>query len=497
MAGGKRKKTRNLILLVLLLVIAVGAYAAITLWPEEEAENTEIATEERTVLVEIEDDAVTKLEFKGQSTGMVLVQEEGIWYREDDRECPMNQTYTRNMASVIGGLTASKTVNENPESLGDYGLDDPKVWVRVYDAEGNSAEVSVGMKSPRGDGCYVAVEGKPAVYLATTSLLTQFQYSETQLIAKHTTPTLDPMSITHILIEKADGNVDLSWESGNEFDSTGYNPWLIKQGFDQIMPGNSDTINVLVENYADFPLGDCVEYSCEDPAKYGLADPTAHLSLVYYVQVEIGETNAETGEPETKLEFYSFGLKVGDSDGNGRYYVQLDETDAVYLMAQTDVDPMIQVDPYNYVSRLPGLVNIAQVDTVTIEYGDAKHEMKLTREMVTETDEDGNETEEEVTHYFLDGREVKKKELTGPYQEMIGVAIDGLVDQEIADQNSQEPILTLTYDRTGAGMDPIVTRFYPYNDNFNRISVNDLSIFRVNIRDVESLITMFEELFAE
>jgi len=80
---------------------------------------------------------------------------------------------------------------------------------------------------------------------------------------------------------------------------------------------------------------------------------------------------------------------------------------------------------------------------------------------------------------------------------MIGVAIDGLVDQEIADQNSQEPILTLTYDRTSAGMEPIVTRFYPYNDNFNRISVNDLSIFRVNIRDVESLITMFDELFAE
>jgi len=177
--------------------------------------------------------------------------------------------------------------------------------------------------------------------------------------------------------------------------------------------------------------------------------------------------------------------------------VQLDETEAVYLMAESDVDPMIQVDPYNYVSRLPGLVNIAQVDTVTIEYGDAKHEMKLTREMVTETDEDGNETEEEVTHYFLNGKEVKKKELTTPYQEMIGVAIDGLVDQEIADQNSQEPILTLTYDRTSAGMEPIVTRFYEYNDNFNRISVNDLSIFRVNIRDVESLITMFDELFAE
>ena len=36
MAGGKKKKTKNLLLLVGLLIVAVGAYAVIALWPKKE-----------------------------------------------------------------------------------------------------------------------------------------------------------------------------------------------------------------------------------------------------------------------------------------------------------------------------------------------------------------------------------------------------------------------------------------------------------------------------
>ena len=76
---------------------------------------------------------------------------------------------------------------------------------------------------------------------------------------------------------------------------------------------------------------------------------------------------------------------------------------------------------------------------------------------------------------------------------MIGLAIDGLVDAEIVAQNSDVPLLTMTYDRTSAGLEPVVTQFYAYNDNFNRISVDGISFFRVNIRDVESLIAKARE----
>ena len=261
MAGGKKKKTKNLLLLVGLLIVAVGAYAVIALWPKKEPKEVNSGTNERTTLVELDSEKVVKLEYQGQNSSMTLVKEEDTWYREDDREFPVNQAYANAMVNIAAGLSASKTINETPDSLGDYGLDTPTVWVRLTDSDGTTAEVKAGMKSPAGDGCYVVVNDSQIVYLATASLLTQFQYTENQMIAKHSTPSIAPEKITKILLEKPEGTLELSLEPGNEMDTTGYNPWLVKQGFAEVMPGNSDTIQVLVDNYASFPLGDCVEYS--------------------------------------------------------------------------------------------------------------------------------------------------------------------------------------------------------------------------------------------
>ncbi|MCI8627287.1 MAG: DUF4340 domain-containing protein [Lachnospiraceae bacterium] len=497
MAGGKKKKTKNLLLLVGLLIVAVGAYAVIALWPKKEPKEVNSGTNERTTLVELDSEKVVKLEYQGQNSSMTLVKEEDTWYREDDREFPVNQAYANAMVNVAAGLSASKTINETPDSLGDYGLDTPTVWVRLTDSDGTTAEVKAGMKSPAGDGCYVVVDDSQIVYLATASLLTQFQYTENQMIAKHSTPSIAPEKITKILLEKPEGTLELSLEPGNEMDTTGYNPWLVKQGFAEVMPGNSDTIQVLVDNYASFPLGDCVEYSCSNPEQYGLKEPAASLNLIYYEDEETGETDEETGEAITEQKYYNFGLKVGGKDESGNYYVQLDGTESVYQMAAETVDAMIDLKAYDYVSRLPGLVNISQVDRITIEYGSTKHEMRLERHMETTTDSEGEETEEEVIQYFLEEKEVEKSDFSASYQKMIGVAIDGLVDDEIVAENSDVPVLTMTFDRTGAGLAPVVTQFYTYNENFNRISVDGISFFRVNIRDVESLIEMFEELFAE
>lgn len=439
---------------------------------------------------------VVKLEYKGQNSSMAVVKEGEIWYKDDDREFPLNQGYVGAMVSTLSGLTAAKTVTEAPENLADYGLETPKVWARITDADGSRAEVRVGIQSPAGDGCYVTVNDSRTVYLATTALMTQFAYTENQMIAKMSVPAIDQDSIMKILIEKPEGNLELSLEVGNELDMTGYNPWLLRQGFPEVLPGNTDVIEEMLVNYTEFPLGDCVEYSCAEPEKYGLAEPSAVLKLVTYKREETGETDEETGEAVTEMKFYDFGMKIGGKNEAGSYYVQLEGSDAVYLMSEEEVDKKINVDAYGCVITLPGLVNIADVDQVTLDYAGGQHVMKLERSMETTVDGEGKETGEEATTYFLDDKEVEKSDFTKVYQRMIGVSIDGLADAEVAAQASGKPVLTMTYDRTGAGKKPVVVEFFEYNDNFNRISVNGSSLFRVNIRDVESLIGLFEETFS-
>ena len=111
MAGGKKKKTKNLLLLVGLLIVAVGAYAVIALWPKKEPKEVNSGTNERTTLVELDSEKVVKLEYQGQNSSMTLVKEEDTWYREDDREFPVNQAYANAMVNIAAGLSASKTID--------------------------------------------------------------------------------------------------------------------------------------------------------------------------------------------------------------------------------------------------------------------------------------------------------------------------------------------------------------------------------------------------
>lgn len=496
--AGMKKKTKKMLLLLVVLVLVIAAYAVITLWPEKEVEqNVTDIMADRTVLIDMADDAVAKVEFKGPNAAMVLVREDGFWYNDDDRDFPVNQSYATSMANILAGASSMKTINEKPENLADYGLTEPVVWARVTDTEGNSHEIRVGLREPSGGGRYVCVDDEQVVYLAANTMATQFEYSKNQMIEKHSVPTITPVNICGIMVESPERTLEMKFDSENIWNSTGYMSWVMLQGFDDIMPANVDKINAQVEMYADFSLGECVTYRAEDPAQYGLDEANGtHLQLIYFEHVETGEVD-ESGNPVTTPQYYTFGLTFGDKNEDGHYYLTLDGTEAVYLMDAARVEPMINLEPYDFVHRLPGLVNIKDVDRVIIEFGGSKYTMNLTREMVMETDKDGNEKEEEVTHYFLEDLEVEKEELTDAYIELIGVAIDGLVDEEVAAQASQTPRMTITYERDKAGLEPIVTQFFEYNENFNRMSVNGVSVFRCNVRDVDYLMDMIEDLFTD
>ncbi|MBR6396429.1 MAG: hypothetical protein IKS09_05620, partial [Lachnospiraceae bacterium] len=175
-------------------------------------------------------------------------------------------------------------------------------------------------------------------------------------------------------------------------------------------------------------------------------------------------------------------------------YVNLEGTSAVYYMKAETVTKMKELTPYDYVSKLPGLVNIQQVDNVTIEYQGKTHVMKLIRTETEKENDKGEKETEEETKYYFDNKEVTKDKFNEVYTPIIGVRSDGLVDPENVKEN-EEPVIKITYDRSSEGLDRVVSEIYNYNDNFGRISVNGLSYFRINVRDIENLINIFESSF--
>lgn len=490
-----KKKTKNLLFLLAALVVVVGALALTTLLGGDKKEEAPAFVKQSVKLNEIEAENVVSLSFDGPNLSLDIEKEDGTWKRTDDKDFPLNQDYVDSMVKAVAGLTAIKKITDEPADIAEFGLADPSCRVKITDNTGASFEVLVGERGPQGDGCFIKTTDSNTIYLGNMSLQTQYQYTETQMIAKLSTPTIEPAQITRILLEKPEGNFELSLEYGNELDSTGYCPWLIRQGFETVLPGNSDAVQAQVDNYATFPLGDALEYDCKDLGKYGL-DPehATKLTLTYYDMVDGDETD-EIGNPIKVPEYHTFAINFGALNDTGFYnYVNLDGTSAVYYMKAETVTKMTELTPYDYVSKLPGLVNIQQVDDVTIEYQGKTHVMKLIRTQTEKENDKGEKETEEETKYYFDNKEVTKDKFNEVYTPIIGVKSDGLVDPENVKEN-EEPVIKITYDRSSEGLDRVVSEIYNYNDNFGRISVNGLSYFRINVRDIENLINIFESSF--
>ena len=106
-------------------------------------------------------------------------------------------------------------------------------------------------------------------------------------------------------------------------------------------------------------------------------------------------------------------------------------------------------------------------------------------------------TDEDAAAKIADISGLSESERRDVYLSGTYCIIKGLVDEEVAAQASQTPRMTITYERDKAGLEPIVTQFFEYNENFNRMSVNGVSVFRCNVRDVDYLMDMIEDLFTD
>lgn len=157
---------KKLLLLCGALVVLGAGYAVartVNAQPTEE-EGVALATPADTARLEWTSDGVT----------LALVKEDDSWSYADDGAFPLNQDVPEEMTGALSGLTASRVLEE-PETLADYGLDDPSLTITATDEDGTAYTFAIGDQNEVTQEYYLLYNGDESkVYLVDSALQDAF-----------------------------------------------------------------------------------------------------------------------------------------------------------------------------------------------------------------------------------------------------------------------------------------------------------------------------------
>jgi len=398
-----KKKFRLLIALAIVLVVVAAAYFIVINVIPEPVEET---PEEPTVYYELIPYTISqtaRLEFSypdGYSYALLidevineLGQETLVYSVEDKEQYAYDKQNLGTAAMMLTDLSVTTLVDEAPETLETYGLDNPQCTMTATPAEGVEGEpitLLLGNSAPVGNGYYGMVEGKPEVYMlqghtGSYMMATDRGFRSLVITAyEDYTTEIDSIMVT----ENGEPLIGADKRSKEELEKLPAYSTVTVLTAPIEYPGD-DTIvsDTLFAPLAAINAISVVEDGVENGPKYGI---TEDEGLV----IEVGNVDGT-----------SLKLSLSAPDESNYRYGIVDGIDSIYLFDSTLFD-FVHVDLKSVVSKTIWVAPITEVAKIEMKLPEAEHEM--TFEFYTDPDEELEDGEDptELLRATLDGEEI-------------------------------------------------------------------------------------------
>lgn len=472
---------------------------------ESEAENEEADT---IPVYDIDTDKVTEISYSSDLGSLEITKEGGSWF-EKETEVPMSEGMVQSMLDAIGSVVAIRVIEDNSESLSDYGLDKPVLTYTVTMEDKSTYNFSFGSKLQTETDAYYAVLDSPTkVYSVAANYFTPFYVEPTEMIEIEDENLVNTDNITKFAVRRGDKLNFAASYVGSKEGGSAYYTWQIDEPYDNVM-ADTDRLNEALSKISNLIYDRCIEYDAKKLGKYGLDEPEAVIEVEYYdvkavedasdndsassdtsASEESDEAEAEaTPVPEEMREYSTFTLNVGDmfTDGEDQYYyVKPEDSDSVYRMSITDIDIITSLTAYELADHCIYTVLADQLTGYEIEY-EGEH---IVVERKKESD-----AEDAADEYYVNGKKVETEGLLTLYSAAYLLTTSGEADDEVATPDAK-PVLTLTYHTIG-GKDDVV-KYIPYDgDNFYQVNKNGTDYFLTDKRGIDDLISRYQSYMKE
>lgn len=303
------KKHRTLWILLALFIILILIFLSLSSFEKQQEEQDSEAAAQIPV---ISINALSALSYTDHATETTLsfTKDADTWYLSGDSEIPLTQSYIDTMEEAFCSVDATREISD-PDALSDYGLDEPAYTIELTDQEGNLTTLTIG--DAAGEDYYLAVNGQEDVlYTADSSLVSSMQYDLDTMVAKDTLPSIGSGNL--IQADISENGKTVSYSSENE--------------------EQTEIISTIAGGYGAMSLTDLASYhaASEELVSFGLdADSRISVKLTY----------KESSEEETENDPLTFTLYIGNAADSQTCYVQVQDSDLVYLVSSDVLDNLM------------------------------------------------------------------------------------------------------------------------------------------------------------
>lgn len=319
------KQTKTLTVLAAALVVCGGAYAALRVWNDRQAQ-----IDDTVYVTQLSD--FTGLTLTNSAGTLSFTKDDDAWQYDGDDAFPADQEAVENLAEQVGSLAAIRVIND-PEDLSAYGLDEPALQASVTAGDGTAVTLLLGDVSD--SYCYAKRTDSDTVYTVSTDLPENLESLELlDLAAIPDFPDLGTDTISSLTWESGGTTLTLTktenGDSSADASSSSESAEETEPAWDvngTAIPSDNSAFTSLMAQISSLAFDACYDYKGEADtlAECGLDTPVGVLTVTY-------------GEGETLT------LTIGALDGTGdSYYAQLSGDPGVYLLSADSVDTIISL----------------------------------------------------------------------------------------------------------------------------------------------------------
>lgn len=466
------KRGSKLLILCGVLVVLGACYFGVrqlTADPDADEEGIALAAPE----------APTQLSWTDDSGTLTLESGEDGWTWTDDAAFPLDQTVPEDMTAALSSASASRQIDA-PESLEDYGLDEPVLTISALDKDGTEYTYAFGNLNDMTGEYYLLYNGdESTVYLMDSQLYDAFSMDLYDMVEMEDLPEFG--SVTALSVEQPSGSLALRYEEDSS--ALSYNSskhWFLEQG-DSLLALDTSKVSSLTSAVTGLYWQSCVNYDAdaEELAAWGLDDNAAVVTAVYTAAVDEGE---ETAEEET------FTLRLGNSGTDGTY-AMLEGSSMVYLISTDTADSLRYASYASLRSDSICTMDWDTVDRLDITLDGTTYTISFD---VTETEtEDGTETE---TLYTWNGQELDSTAVGN----MLSAVNSLTATADASGSAGEEPLLTFTFHRnTGDDFAELTLTLYAWDTGSCLASFSGEGSRLVDRSAVTDLTEQIQALFEE
>ena len=247
--------------------------------------------------------------------------------------------------------------------------------------------------------------------------------------------------------------------------------WEILNPYDEIVTVNTETMYTLFDILKEMDF--TAPVAVEEGVDTGITGTSTIMTIDF-----VNTMDADTAK-KTKYADSTATLLIGSEDGEGNRYVAVEGyEDVVYKIPSALLDAVYGLNPFDYILKIPALVNIETVERVEIKTDSKEHTM-----------EPGGD------QYKMDGKKVEKEDFTAVYQALLSVMLDSEIEEGGLQKGSRDVKLQVVFKRNTEDAPDVELTYYPYDDTYDSVSINGSERFLVKSADVDALTEQIRDAF--